>query len=426
MPGVFTGKQKATGQYVPYIYTKAQQEWVTNFYHDNGYLEYEAMSRQGISDPAGFVQKSFAKMNILLLPSVAVGPAILDQVEGAIDEAVSSSTFVKLSQIVPSVFEDSDLEAILKKVLQGKNSLNLHVFHSTVVVTEPYMKTLFKKYEPIVETLAKKFVNSGDYMKTLIDKTQGKIFDEDKVEKVDKKEERRKKAAEGKAGGGAQGRETKTKSTKKKYMVKKQQNDSDDENDTYKKETKIEIVKKEDVASGLQGDELLMDEDEEGLNEELVDYMHPVLNKHAMEVARTVFESTIASSNESRRKKHSELQEKIYDLLLNIRLFEKGIKQFDKDDVGQQLTKYLLKSICTDVACEIFDFVSQQSKNDWNMEQHLRAAVDAAADLKDILTRLHKTLSGNSVEEFLAAVDAALGPSAADIMVYKHDKKKER
>lgn len=169
-----------------------------------------------------------------------------------------------------------------------------------------------------------------------------------------------------------------------------------------------------------------MDEDEDALKEELADYLHPILNRQAMDVARSVFESTVASSNESRRKKHLELQEKIYDLLLNIRLFEKGIKQFDKDDVGLQLTKYLLKSVCTDVACEVFDSVSQQNKEEWSTEQRLRAAIDAAADLKEILTRLHKSLSGTSVEEFLQAVDVALGPSGADIMVYKHDKKRER
>lgn len=250
-PGVFTGKPKLTGQYVPYIYTKAQQEWVTNFYQNNGYLEYEAMTRQGISDPAGFIQKSFGKMNILLLPSVAVGPAILDQVEGAIDEAVASSTFVKLEQIVPSVFEDADLEAILKKVLLNKNSGNLHVMHSTVVVTEPYMKNLIKAYEPIVENLAKKFVSSGEYLKNLMEKSSGKCVDEDKIERVDKKEERRKRAAEGKGGGGTQGRETKTKSTKKKYMKSKQQMDSDEE--ISKKETKIEIVKINDILAVLAG-----------------------------------------------------------------------------------------------------------------------------------------------------------------------------
>lgn len=283
MPGVLTGKQKTAGSYVPYIYTKSQQDWVSNFYQQNGYLEFQTMVRMGISDPAGFIQKTLSRANLLILPSVAVGPAILDQVEAALDEAVSSASYVKLLQILPSVFEDSDAEALLQKVVQKKNaSQNLHVFNSTVVVTDQYMKTLLKKYDEALEDLAKKYVKSGEYVKHMIEKNTSKGLLDEKVDtKADRKEERRKKASEGKGGGGTQGRETKTKSTKKKYLKgKNQQEDSEDEEKGSRGgNVRVEVVTRDDVLAGLQGEELLQEEDEDTLLEELTTYLHPTLNR---------------------------------------------------------------------------------------------------------------------------------------------------
>lgn len=36
--GTLTGRQSGTAHFIPHIYSKAQCEWVTNFYKQNGYL----------------------------------------------------------------------------------------------------------------------------------------------------------------------------------------------------------------------------------------------------------------------------------------------------------------------------------------------------------------------------------------------------
>lgn len=38
VPGVVTGKQSGNSIYIPTIYSKSQNEWVENFYKQNGYL----------------------------------------------------------------------------------------------------------------------------------------------------------------------------------------------------------------------------------------------------------------------------------------------------------------------------------------------------------------------------------------------------
>lgn len=44
MPGVVTGKQGGNSVYIPTIYSKSQNDWVENFYKQNGYLGKEYTS----------------------------------------------------------------------------------------------------------------------------------------------------------------------------------------------------------------------------------------------------------------------------------------------------------------------------------------------------------------------------------------------
>lgn len=38
VPGVVTGKQGGNSVYIPTVYSKSQNDWVENFYKQNGYL----------------------------------------------------------------------------------------------------------------------------------------------------------------------------------------------------------------------------------------------------------------------------------------------------------------------------------------------------------------------------------------------------
>ena len=58
--------------------------------------EYDALARIGISDGQSFARKHFPVEKLLLLTSAAVGPMLLGQVEAAVEEAVSTSTWVDI------------------------------------------------------------------------------------------------------------------------------------------------------------------------------------------------------------------------------------------------------------------------------------------------------------------------------------------
>lgn len=55
------------------------------------------------------------------------------------------------------------------------------------------------------------------------------------------------------------------------------------------------------------------------------------------------------------------MQDKLNLLLNDIRLYEKGIKQFSNKDTQTQLTKYLLKTVATDLVNNLFSFVAQEN-----------------------------------------------------------------
>ncbi|KAG7188881.1 hypothetical protein KM043_008487 [Ampulex compressa] len=419
IPGVVTGKQGGNSVYVPSIYSKSQNEWVENFYKQNGYLEYDALSRLGISDPPNFIKRHFPNKEMVFLNSVAVGTAIIDQVDANIEEANATGSFVDICPLLPSVFTDKDSEILLK--LATKNTkFNIHIFARTVAVSDAFLQNLSKSFEAAAEKVAKETVTSGKWIQSVAEsKIKAKSGDSTIENKSHKKEERRKKATSGKAGGGSQGRETRTKSTKKKYLQGKNIDDSDDEcmNQTFGK-VELKLISLEDVKKVIMEDEnVAIIED---FADELSAYVQPNVNKHALTIAKQ-----LAQSNETTNL--NEVEERLNVLITNIRVFDKGIKQLDKAD-QPSLTKYLLKSLGTDFVTEIFKLATQQNmlqiSDNLTTEGRQKLLSDLPLDIKEPLTTIHKSIAGNSIEDFLNSVDPAM--AACCLVLKKYDKKKER
>ncbi|XP_031828803.1 UFM1 specific ligase 1 isoform X1 [Nomia melanderi] len=420
IPGVIAGKQGTKSFYVPTIYSKSQNEWVENFYKQNGYLEYDALNRLGISDPPNFVKRHFPNEDIILLDSVAVGSTINDQVYANIEDAVASGSFVDISPLLPSVFTDKDMEMLLK-LAEKKLNNNTHVFANTVVITDTFLQSLYKSFETMADTKAKEAVASGQWFQTVAEnRIKSKSVDLIIESKGNKKEERRKKATSGKAGGGSQGRETKTKSTKKKYLQGKvRDNDSDDEHPKMTSgKIELQLVSLEDVQNEISKDDNLAVIDE--LIEELALYLQPRVNSHALSVAES-----LAQNNKTTNL--SEIEEHLNVLITNIKIFEKGIKYLDKTD-QPALTKYLLKSLGTDFLTELFKLAAQQNMlqipSNITTEARQKMLLDLPNDVKEPLTNIHKSVAGTSIDDFLNVADAAM--ASCCLVLKKFDKKKER
>lgn len=420
IPGIVAGKQGTNSLYIPTIYSKSQNEWVDNFYKQNGYLEYDALIRLGISDPPNFIKRHFPNENIIFLDSVAVGTSIRDQIDSNIEEAIATGSFVDISPLLPSVFSDKDMEMLLK-IAEKKINNNTYVFAKTVVMSDVFLQSLNKSFEAMAEAKAREAVASGQWFQTIAEnKIKSKSADLIFESKGNKKEERRKKAATGKAGGGNQGRETKTKSTKKKYLQGKiRDNESDDENIKVAS-TKIELklVYLDDIKNEIAKDDNLTIIDD--LVDELALYLEQKINNYAISIA-----NQLAQNNKTTNL--SEIEERLNILVTNIKIFDKGIKHMDKTD-QPALTKYLLKSLVTDFINELFKLAAQQNMLQFpqNITTEIRQKIllDLPEDVKEPLNNINKSITGNSIDDFLNFVDAAMATCC--LVLKKYDKKKER
>lgn len=232
VPGAVTSKQQGA-QYIPNAYTKNQTDWVDSFFRQNGYLEYEAVARLGVSDPKAFIKRQLAAETLTFLDRCCVGSRIIDHIESALDESISSGTYLDASTVLPTIMGEEDVEQLLAKMLTPSKQKMTLLFGSTILTTQ-YIDNLLKPCFEVAAENAKISVESGKYQQYFAEKqlSSNKGNDADAGEtKTDRKDERRRKATGGKGGGGTQGRETKTKSTKKHYRGgdKGHHSDSDDD-----------------------------------------------------------------------------------------------------------------------------------------------------------------------------------------------------
>lgn len=328
--GVVTSKQQGA-QYIPNAYTKNQTDWVDSFYRQNGYLEYDAVARLGLSDPKSFIKRQLASETLTFLEKCCIGSRIIDHIDSALDECISSGTYLDASTILPTIMSEEDIDQLLSKVLTPSKRKSTLLFGSTILSTT-FVDQLLKPVADVVAENARNSVDSGKYQQYFAEKQMGpnKGNDLDAADsKVDKKDERRRKATGGKGGGGTQGRETKTKSTKKHYRTSDKGHHSDSDDDaavSHKKKDNVvlELINVRDIEK-----QIVKELEKEGLDDlatRLAKHYHPSLQKTALDTAHALYEASLQNSTQNRRQTHTALQDKVNALLVDIRLYEKGLK----------------------------------------------------------------------------------------------------
>lgn len=429
-PFGFLTSRTSGASYVPNVYSRSQNEWVNNFYKQNGYIEFDALSRLGISDYKTYLKKQFANEELFMLQSCTISKSIIERLQADIDECISSKSYVDLQTNLPSVFNEEDIQLTVDKVLTPQR-LKQTVVINNFILSKTFIDQLGKSCESLVQEKAKQTVESGKYQQYQTDlilasnKSQ-KVDVDFEDTKVDKREERRKKAAGGKAGGGQQGRETKTKSTKKSSRGGTKNVDVDYDTDFSSKKVTLQIISLEDVKNLIQNK--LEDEGLDELLQEIAAYLLLSLNENALEIAATLYATTVSDRTASRRNTHNDVQNKVNVLLGDIRLFEKGLKLLPAD-LQPLLYKYLLKTLCTDIVNEILNYIANEeglntTADNFTNEQRLKFANDLPNEYRASLQPLIKTLSGQTIDDFVSAVEESL--TACSMIVKKIDKKKDR
>ncbi|XP_023061637.2 E3 UFM1-protein ligase 1 [Piliocolobus tephrosceles] len=431
--GTVVGGRQDKAVFVPDIYSRTQSTWVDSFFRQNGYLEFDALSRLGIPDAVSYIKKRYKTTQLLFLKAACVGQGLVDQVEASVEEAISSGTWVDIAPLLPTSLSVEDAAILLQQVMRAfSKQASAVVFSDTVVVSEKFINDCTELFRELMHQKAEKEMkNNPVHLITEEDLKQISTLESVSASKKDKKDERRRKATEGsgsvRGGGGGNAREYKIKKIKKKG---RKDDDSDDETQsslTGKKKPEISFMFQDEIEDFLR--KHIQDAPEEFISE-LAEYLIKPLNKTYLEVVRSVFmSSTTSASGTGRKRTIKDLQEEVSNLYNNIRLFEKGMKFF-ADDTQAALTKHLLKSVCTDITNLIFNFLA----SDLMMAVDDPAAITSeirkkilsklSEETKVALTKLHNSLNEKSIEDFISCLDSAA--EACDIMMKRGDKKRER
>ncbi|XP_056422121.1 E3 UFM1-protein ligase 1 [Hyla sarda] len=433
LKGTVVGGRQDKAVFIPDIYARTQSNWIDAFFTQNGYLEYDSLSRLGIPDPVGYIRKRYKSASLIYLKSVCVGQSIVDQVEASVEEAISSGSWLDIEPLLPSCLSVEDSSILLQQVMRtlNKNS-SARIFGDSLVVSEKFISECSRIFNDLMQHKAEKEMKHNPvFLVTEEDLKQAAVL-ENAIGRKEKKDDRRKKATEGsgstRGGGGSNAREIKIRKTKKKS---RKDEDSDEESQTTSrnkpKEREVPFMSLEEIQDVLRKhvpdapDELVI---------ELSDNLVRPLTKSYQEVVRSVFmSSTSSSSGASRKQTMKDFQEEVSSLYNNIRLFEKGIKLFT-DETQSNLAKHLLKTVCTDITNLIFNFLAgdiMMAVEDYSTitsEVRKKMLNKFQEETKGPLTKLNSSLAGKSIEEFLSCLDAAA--DSCGILVKKGDKKKER
>ncbi|XP_069743202.1 E3 UFM1-protein ligase 1 isoform X2 [Narcine bancroftii] len=431
--GAVIGGRQDNSIYVPDIYSRTQNNWVDSFYKQNGYLDFDTLCRLGIPDPINFIKRRYKSSSMTMLKAVCVGQTIVDQVEASVEEALRSGTWVDIQPLLPSSFSVEDASILLQQLMRTMNKQSAsRIFGDTIVVSEQFISSCAAPFEQMMQHQAEKEMqNNHAHVLTEEDLKQAAIIAESMISvKKDKREDRRKKTSEGtgstRAGGGGNAREIKTRKSKKRG---KKDEDSDEETPSPGKHKPKEVT----FMPKGQIENILKNHNQEcpaELISELAEHLIRPLNKSYQEVLHSVFTSSASSTSGARRKKTvKELQEEVSQFHNNIKLFEKGAKLF-ADDAQVQLEKHLLKTICTDVSNLLFNFMAGdlmmavETYTSITSELRLKILAKLAEESRGPLLKLHNSLNGKCIEEFLSILDDVT--EVCGIMLRRGDKKKER
>ncbi|CAL1533609.1 unnamed protein product [Lymnaea stagnalis] len=443
LAGCLSGSRHDKSQFLPDIFTRTQNEWVDSFYRQNGYLEYDALVRLGISDPKGYIKKKFKNETLTFLSSCCVGAGISDQVQYSVDEALNLGVWLDVMSVLPSVLSQKDAADLLSTCLKGRP--NAILCESTIVASDKLVTESSSVFANIMTEKAEKAAKSHPVVqstetteKVTIVKVSG--VDDGSSAREDKKEQRRKKAAT--AGSskkeGTGGREVKMKSTKKKgrgrdvdegsdedvsalSSVKgKQQNDGQQE---------LRFLSVREIEEVLKKQPNFKDCPSELITEIATKLLRPLARQY-QEVAKSIF---LKSSGTDRKKTAAEVQDKMNGLWVNARLFEKSIKLFE-EPVHTNLVKHLLKTVCSELANTVVlalasdNMVNVSATADEHLtpETRLRLISTFPKETQEPLMKLHTSLNGSNLDDFFHHLELLCGPQHLGILLKKPDKRKER
>ncbi|XP_037104001.1 E3 UFM1-protein ligase 1 [Syngnathus acus] len=434
--GSVVGGRQDNAVYIPEIYSKTQNHWVDAFLQQNGYLEFDSLTRLGIPEPVGHIKKRFKDRKLLFLGAACVSQALVEQAEAEAEEAVNSATWSDMRGVLPSCLSDEDAAAAIEQAMRNADVQTAAVLLAgTVVVSQKWIGECLALFDRSVQERAQKeFKRNPVLLITEEDVKRAAVAENASGAcKKDKREVERKgkgAAAEpAKAGGGGNAREIRTRKTKKKG---KREEDEEESPAPPKKQEEAPFMTPEQIQAALE--ERLSgggggDFPQEILPELAEQLVRPLSKRYQEALRQLAASSACPLAPGANRKSVKDLQEELTNLYNNIRLFDKGAKLFS-DETQALVAKHVLRSVGSRAANILVNFLAadlmMSVEEPAAMSAELRAKIlsKVSDETKAPLMKLHNSLSAKSTADFLDNLESSA--EACGFLLKKADKKKER
>lgn len=161
-PGVVTSRQKGA-LFVPSVYTRTQTGWVDAFWRQNGYVEYEAVARLGVTAPLTFVRRQLGTgEGVVYLGRCCVAQRLIGQVEAALEECIATGSYLDATTVLPSAIGEEDVVAILALCLTASGSgaqKATQVFGATGELGGSGVRAILGRYRPLGHNFCSPFLH---------------------------------------------------------------------------------------------------------------------------------------------------------------------------------------------------------------------------------------------------------------------------
>ena len=437
LPGKLQGSaSKAT--YVPDLQQKTQDRWIGSFYKSNQYIEFDAVQKLGVRQPARYLKKVFP--DGLGLETCHVHATIVDNINGSVGEALAEDQWVDIMGILPSPCTASDAAAILAKCPEYSKSKDARLFNESVVCSRKFVDTCSDLFNDKIKEAAAAAA------------TAPKKAASDAGPNADAAPSSPKKAESGSGGGddngdddddsGSMSKKEKRDARKKKKAAKKAANDGGGGSSGggggggggKKESSGGGGAEQLGVPGFLQLDAIakLLSQKVGDMPEEVYDeiaaHLQRPLTAAYEERVREAFSAGV-SAGDTRRE--IEGLHKQYDAIyINASLYAAGAAKFPEGKDRDGIASFLLGDLGEQLVNILFRLVAKETLfalPEGKLKPEVRAAlVDAAPkDLQTMLRTLNKALSGKDLEAFFEA----LGPVEEQVHVYvqkENTKKRDR
>eukprot|EP00899_Mesostigma_viride_P015014 jgi/Mesvir1/23513/Mv18219-RA.1 len=159
--GAIQGSLKGGGvTWVPAIFARRQKEAVQRFYERNGFIEYAALTKLQVPQPAKYLQQMYPADGVAL-PEVFASKRLLVPLEAGAEDAIDSSTWCAAMAFLPSGFSPADAAELCRHsslLASASSKGQLRPFLSTFWVSEELLKAASARFTDMAAEAARAHV----------------------------------------------------------------------------------------------------------------------------------------------------------------------------------------------------------------------------------------------------------------------------